>query len=173
VLYSSFGVLLPTEYEITPKSRSKQNGKHWKVLENNDVLRTYSQAIHSLVKGILLNIDDDHPSEYKFPLTQEMVESGKSLSKAIDSTADNSLLLSLLHQVLYPCFSVSHHSGEYSKWNDVLECFMAILALEDDGNFQTAAQMTQFFAILKYICRCTQLYESVERIGDFDNDIMR
>jgi hypothetical protein len=150
----------------------KQNSKHWQTHGSNDTLRNYSQPLHSLARAILLTIQG-HASGYQFPLTPESVAVGKSLLEDLDSDVETATLFPRFHKLIHPCFSAQNISGEYSKWNEILECFMAIYALKDDGNFENGADLTQFFAKLKYLCRSVQLYASVESIGDFGNDVIR
>jgi hypothetical protein len=51
--------------------------------------------------------------------------------------------------------------GPYTKWDDVFECLFALSALQEDGNFQAANQVTQMFARMKYFIRSTILYEAM------------
>ena len=68
--------------------------------------------------------------------------------------------LEALHQFVYPFLAARDIVGEYDKWDEVLECFIAIYCLEHDGNFRTAKNVTQLFAILKYLCRGSTLVEA-------------
>jgi hypothetical protein len=111
-------------------------------------------------------------SDYKFPLSPATIRIGKALLKDLKSNVADSYTLSKLHALVYPCFSVRQSTGEYSKWNDTLECFMALHALKADGNFENGGDLTQFFANLKYLTRSIQLYEAVKNLEAFDNDII-
>lgn len=63
--------------------------------------------------------------------------------------------------------------AEYSKWTEVVECFLAIQCLKEDGNFKQAKDVTQVFAKLEYACRGTTLYEALKNKAHFNNDPYR
>ena len=78
-------------------------------------------------------------------------------------------LLDNFHQLikpfLYPQLSTSH-----SRWDDTLECFVALLSLSSKGNFKKADGMSQYFAHFHYWMRSVMFYEALYRkknsIGD-------
>jgi Orsellinic acid/F9775 biosynthesis cluster protein D len=153
-------------------SRTKQDQRYWKVLGDNNTLSRYSQQLHALTRSILLTVDG-HISGYSFPLTDSMITNAHALLDGLEEEPDLTSLLPKLHTLIYPCFCPQQRVNIYSKWNDVLECFMAIHALKEDGNFENGANLTQFFAILKYLCRCTMLFQSVQERDNFDDDPVR
>lgn len=52
-----------------------------------------------------------------------------------------------------------------------MECFLAVDALRDDGNFKPAHEMTQTFAIFHNHIRGAMLYQGLERtLSDHDDD---
>jgi hypothetical protein len=69
-------------------------------------------------------------------------------------------MVDALHQFVYPFMAAREIEGEYNKWEEVLECFLAIYFMEPDGNFRPAKLATQSLAIFKYLCRGSTLYES-------------
>ena len=69
--------------------------------------------------------------------------------------------------------SNNHGHNKYSKWDEVIECFLAIYCLNADGTFKRACDVTQIFAQFKYLCRGTALYEGLKRVEEFDNNPYR
>lgn len=86
---------------------------------------------------------------------------GHKLLKQLDVLGKTQEAVNALHSFVYPLLSCQPLQGEYSKWEDVLECFNAVYFLEKDGNFAEAHRTTQFFAIWKYLCRGTTFYEAM------------
>lgn len=113
----------------------------------------------------MLNIQGS-ASGYKFPLTPDQVTLGKRLLAVLNDPSGEDQPVLVLHEFLYPFISKQEPREEYSKWFDALECFMAIYSLKSDGNYEDASGCTQLFAILKYICRGTTLYEAFQRFKE-------
>ena len=59
---------------------------------------------------------------------------------------------------------------KYSKWDDVLECLIAVYCLREDGNFKAPQDVTQIFAQLHYHIRGATLYEAMLHLEDHDYD---
>jgi hypothetical protein len=62
----------------------------------------------------------------------------------------------LVKPFLYPRPSTSH-----SRWDDPLECFIALFSLSKTANFKAAEDMTQPFAHLHYLMRSAIFYEAL------------
>lgn len=169
VSFTFFSVIKGEKVTQIWQFRSKQNTKHWKVLGDDNTLQRYSQPLHALIQSILLTLNG-HSSGYNYPLSANMIAAAQRLLNGLNTSEGISSLLPKLHALVYLCFSPQPALSPYSKWNDVLECFMAIYALKEDGNFENGADLTNFFAILKYLCRSTILYQLIQAIADFDND---
>src|SRR5271169_1119734 len=150
--------------------RTSQNACHWQPLQDDDHLQNYSCPLDALTQAVLLTLQNHH-SGYQFPLTGAMKMAGKRLISNLSSSAtSDNLAISALHTFIYPFFSAQVAEGEYNKWNEVLECFLAIYCLNPDGNFTEASGVTQLFAILKYLCWGTVLYEALGQASHFDNN---
>ena len=52
-------------------------------------------------------------------------------------------------------------TDEDIKWSNVLECLMAIYALQEDGNFRQPSGVSQMFAALHYHIRGAIVYEAL------------
>lgn len=70
-------------------------------------------------------------------------------------------LLDSLHRMLkpflYPCPRLP---ASHSRWDDPLECFIALSSLSQTGNFKAAEDMTGVFAQLHYLIRSAIFYEA-------------
>jgi hypothetical protein len=70
--------------------------------------------------------------------------------------------IDLVHDIALALFSprdYSKETGDFNKWLDPLECFLAIYNLSSFGNFKEPKDITQVLAILAYLVRGTTLYE--------------
>ena len=50
-----------------------------------------------------------------------------------------------------PIFFVQNEAGKKTKWNELIECLLAIYTLSPDGNFADAKRMIQPFETIIYI----------------------
>jgi hypothetical protein len=145
----------------TSSNRVSTNAKHWQPVPNENVQK-YSAIAHGLAQAILLTIEP-HPSGYTFPINSTSKASGKLLLTELEKPHSDKQTVEALHQFLYPFLAARDIVGEYNKWDEVLECFLAIYCLEHDGNFRSAKNTTQLLAILKYLCRGSTLVEATFR----------
>ena len=53
--------------------------------------------------------------------------------------------LDTLHAFVSPNFFVQNEAGKKTKWNELIECLLALYALSPDGNFSDAKRMIQPF----------------------------
>jgi hypothetical protein len=91
-------------------------------------------------------------------LDDNEIESEKRVGNKKGAVVPDVLVASfhrLIKPFLYPRLSTSH-----SRWDDPLECFIALLSLSQAGNFKAAEDMTQPFAHLRYHMRSTIFYEA-------------
>ena len=89
-------------------------------------------------------------------MSDEHIELGNKLLTALKEDMPMELKLKILHAFASPIFFVSDSSEnqtEHTKWNELIECLMAVCALSLDGNFSDAKNVTQMFAMIKYHCR--------------------
>jgi hypothetical protein len=111
---------------------------------------------------------DGHPSGYKFPIQEENVVSGRALMAQLDQPKDMSQTVAALHHFVFPLLSAREIGGQYCRWDEVSDCFLAVYCLKPDGNFLDAKEVTHPMAILKYLCRGSILYEALrlaEQLG--------
>jgi hypothetical protein len=113
---------------------------------------------------------DPHPSNYSFPISQGTRVIGRKLLKLLDDPSQDDKAVTILHEFIYPFLSMQQQEGEYSKWLEVLECYLAIANMTPDGNFQDAHELTKPFSIWKYICRGSTLYQGILSAPQFRNN---
>jgi hypothetical protein len=153
-------------------SSTSQKGAHWRAHSDDQTLRAYGHLLHTLAYAILLTLQG-HPSGYQFPLTDTERRAGFRLLNILNGEPGDALVA--FHDFVFPFLAgrddphtLDH--AEYSKWNEVIECFLAIISLKPDGNFKQARDVTQVFAKLEYACRGAVLYEALKNRMNFYND---
>jgi hypothetical protein len=139
-------------------NRITSNAKHWQPIPKENVQK-YSSLLHAIAQAILLTLDP-HPSGYTFPINSTSKAAGKQLLAELEKPNSDEQTLEVFHQFIYPFLAAREIAGEYNKWDEVVECFLAIYCLEQDGNFRSARNTTQLLAILKYLCRGSTLVEA-------------
>ena len=72
----------------------------------------------------------------------------------------------LLKPFLYPRSSASH-----SRWDDPLECFIALFSLSRKGNFKAAEEISQPLASLHYLMRSAIFYEALSQWNNSTGDM--
>jgi len=106
-------------------------------------------------------------------LTAEDKKRAETLKLGLQGTSETKLLIDTFHNfirpLLYPKKAALRPAGSYSKWHDPLECMYAIAALrKEDGLFKPAENVTQTFAVIKYLIRGIMLYQAV-RVNEQDH----
>jgi hypothetical protein len=152
----------PTAADPPSIHRLTQRSDFWIPLPEKTV-EVYSRQLHQWSHAILLTLEG-HASCYTFPLTNEDKDHAKALKQALIHEP-NHLHIDLFHEFIKPLLYPKDHStvpGPYSKFNEPFECFYALHALRDDGNFQPARLVTQPFARMEYFIRGTMLYQGLK-----------
>jgi hypothetical protein len=150
-------------------NRVSKNPSAWHHLSDPETIRKYSYSLHSFAKAILSTLDDCN-AVYKFPLTEEVKTNARTFQIALCAGAPN--ILDLFHEFIFPVLSARSIDGHsYSKWEEPLECWLAIHCLSDDGSFLPPSDITQVLAKMEYHCRSSVLYQSIKNVGQFNNDI--
>ena len=142
--------------------RLTQKSDFWIPLPENTV-ESYARLLHQWTHAVLVTLGG-HASGFIFPLTDEDENHALALKDALISHP-NSLHIDLFHEFIKPLLYPKDHStvsGPYSKFNEPFECFYALTALRDDGNFQPARLVTQVFAKMEYFIRSTILYQGLK-----------
>lgn len=121
-------------------------------------MEKYSLVLTQFIQSLILS--SKNKQQYQYPITPPLAESLALLENALD--IPDSTPIPLVHNVALALFSPRDSSqdiGDYNKWLDPLECFLAIYNLKTSGNFKEPKDVTQVFAILVYLVRGTTLYE--------------
>lgn len=90
---------------------------------------------------------------------------------ALENTPNDCVLAfhTFIRPFLYPRDLSGDHIN-FTKWDDVMECALALYALKEDGNFARPIDITQVFAKIHYHIRGATLYEGLLRKADFNNN---
>lgn len=114
----------------------------------------------------------DHESGYTFPLTAGCVDAANDLMEVFKGSRHNRIqrLHAFVSRFLFARDQSHETENSNGKWNDVIECFLAIYCVKEDGTFKRPDEATQVFAHLKYHCKGATLYEGLQHLAEFDND---
>lgn len=164
----SIGIFLTYFFTVYLLLSVTQNPRHWQPLSNDQNLRHYSRSLHGLAQAVLLTIEG-HPSGYTFPINNVTIQDGKNLLLCLNNPPIENNRVLAFHKFVYPFLSAQEIQGEYNKWLEVLECFLAIYCLCSDGNYKPGSDATQVFAICKYLCRGSTLYEAILQADKFQS----
>jgi hypothetical protein len=186
------------------------SGEMWKMIDSGS-LHTYGIILRKLIYGIFASCDDDdHPSGYSLPLSDDDRKRAAEFKEALEKFAadleeeteeedgddmweDDEILeededeildddgiegaervhnkkgavvpddlIACFHRLVKP-FLYPQPPTSHSRWDDPLECFIALFSLSKTGNFKAAEDMTQPFAHLHYLMRSAIFYEAHHR----------
>lgn len=148
-----------------------KNPSAWHHLSDPETIRKYSYSLHSFAKAVLTTLHEPN-SLYNFPLTEEVRENAQAFQTALSAGSQD--ILDRFHDFIFPLLSVRQlGDGSYNKWDEPLECWLAIYCLHGDGHFLPPSDITQVLAKMEYHCRSSVLYQSIKNIGQFENDISK
>ena len=99
------------------------SSKHWQPLLDDTTLANYSTLLHTLARAIITSVSGGG-GEYKFPLTERSKTACAALVAALDDP-DSEPALRALHAFIYPFLAAREILGCYSRWDEVLDCFLA------------------------------------------------
>jgi hypothetical protein len=144
----------------------QQDVKPWQYHLTKETQRLYGYPLHSLAYSIL-QAHKGHPSNYKFPLpinfTQHIIALESCLSQPIITTD----MIPVFHNFIYPLLSAQQSILEENKWSMVIECWLALYALQAEGHFCNASHLTGVLAKMEYHCRAVTFYQSYLHRRDF------
>ncbi|KAF7424933.1 ATP-dependent DNA helicase sgs1 [Pleurotus ostreatus] len=133
---------------------------HFKPLEDSSTIRNYSTVLAKLANAIIKSIDGTrNKSGYQFPLSEDDIRHAQALLASLKDGVHMKSQVVAMHTLVQPMLSrfanVTESEDGSSKWSRFIECFIALLSIQDDGSFKPPQYMTQPLAILKYLCRVT------------------
>ena len=120
----------------------------------------FSQMIRTMVR---LEIGHDSKLRYHYTAAQKdrLVTLIKYLGKDASQTGEETRSDALTAYQSF-CWSLIYSPGEtIQKWGHPIQRFIWLMALQDEGAFMQASDLTPLLAKLKYFCRLVTLYESL------------
>jgi hypothetical protein len=118
----------------------------------------YASAFYQFVYGIAVTSEGNHPSEYQFPLTSVDRANLRSLQNRLVKHHPKDCMAAF-HKFIKPLLYPSE-SASTSKWDDPVECFIALYSLDEDGTFKQPKNMSPVLTILRYFIRCAIFREA-------------
>ncbi|KAG1846986.1 hypothetical protein DFJ58DRAFT_843305 [Suillus subalutaceus] len=128
---------------------------YWVPISDNNT--SYCDTIVQFLRAIVrLRFQNDHPSKFSFQLDPAQEQTLVALithmndsNNSLDETA-----ITRLHEFLWSLMNAeSFHKGE--PWENVIQRFIWLRALRQDGNFYEATDYTPDLAKLKYFLNST------------------
>ncbi|KAF9487387.1 hypothetical protein BDN71DRAFT_1514032 [Pleurotus eryngii] len=149
---------------------------HFKPLEDEETTQRYATILAKLANAIIKSIDSSrNKSGYQFPLSTADIANANGLLKHLKEGANKNEQVIALHILVHPFLShfatVMDSEEPGSKWNRVIECFIALLSVQENGSFKPPSAMTQPLAILKYLCRITCFLHALAQLEDSTKDL--
>ena len=135
------------------KIEDEQDGDQ--ILEDDEIFEQDEDRI--------LDDDDDDDDD------DDEIDSERRVNKKLSTVVPDTLIDSfhlLVKPLLYP-----HKSTSHSRWDDPLECFVALLSLSQEGNFKGAEEMSQPLAQLHYLMRSAIFYEALLKKKNSTEDL--
>ena len=147
----------------------QQNVKPWQFHLTSDTQRLYGYPLHSLAYSVL-QAHKGHPTNYKFPLPPNHMQHIIALESCLSQLIISTDMIPVFHRFIYPLLSAQPSIQEENKWSMVMECWLALYALQPEGNFCDASQLTGTLAKMEYHCRAATFYESHLRYKEFPGE---
>jgi hypothetical protein len=115
-------------------------------------------------------------SGYLFPCSAKQQATGVELRNALTTGTDDQAV-HLFHQFISPILFAPEMAEQIleggSKWNDMIECLMAVKFVQEDGNFPQAKDITQPLAQLLYLIRGAVLYEGIQTLDQHSQNLTK
>jgi hypothetical protein len=148
--------------------RIEQKAEPWRYHLTQDTQRLYAYPLHSLAYSVL-QAHKGHPSNYQFPLPPDYTRHIVALESCLEGpiTTDH---ISVFHDFIYPLLSAQSSVLEENKWSMVLECWLSLYALQADGGFCDASELTGILAKLEYHCRAATFYQGYLHRKEFKSE---
>ena len=107
---------------------------------------------------------DNSEEEYRLSLNEHQVELAHILLDALHNREKD---IGTIHKLFYSFMAPPAEDRPFSKWNDPLQCFLAVTNLREDGTFEPAPTLTAELCRWEYNMRGTGLYEAVTEGNGF------
>jgi hypothetical protein len=149
--------------------RTALKAEPWKYHLTKDTQRLYAYPLHSLAYSVLA-IHKGHPTNYEFPLPPDYTQCITALETCLQEAHISEEHVVLFHNFIYPLLSSQPSILEEDKWTMVLECWLALYALQIEGNFSDASTLTGVLAKMEYHCRAVTFYQGYLHRTEFPNN---
>ncbi|KIJ31230.1 hypothetical protein M422DRAFT_267180 [Sphaerobolus stellatus SS14] len=140
--------------------------KHYIPLDNNDSLNTYAGTLYHFLLTIVRSLDNAERIK-RLSLTSDDLDNARTLLHALTHSEEPNI--ELIQKLFLP---LCYHRKAPSKWNNPMECLMALYALQDQGRFIDPSIATQLFARMKYHIRGCLFHEGLKRMGNYDDSAL-
>ena len=142
---------------------SRDNHKGWMVHRDDTTLKSYGTVLVDLLAFTIRSLDNSE-EEYKLPLNEKQVELGHILFQALQRKEKD---IQVIHRLFYTFMAPPTDDQPFKKWNDTLQCFLAITNVRVNGTFAPAEKLTADLARWEYNMHGADLYESVNEASSF------
>lgn len=146
-----------------------QKAEPWKYHLTPDTQRQYAYTLHSLAYSVL-QAHKGHPTGYAFPLPPNYIQHIEALESCLQQTTATNAHIPIFHDFIYPLLSAQPSIREENKWSMVLECWMALYALQTEGNFSEAKEFTGVLSKMEYSCRAVTFYQGYLHREEFPDE---
>ncbi|PPR05282.1 hypothetical protein CVT26_011477 [Gymnopilus dilepis] len=153
--------------------RTTQKGEAFKPI-SDESLPKYGLLLHHWTHAIMLTLEG-HTSGYQFPLTDSDKENARQLRDILKSGSTSGGITAFHHFIKPLLYSRtdSESMNEYTKWNEPVECLLAMSALREGGTFKSAHESTQILSYTGYHIRSAILYEGYANRKAFGDNLYK
>lgn len=141
----------------------------WKYHLTQDTQLKYAYPLHSLAYSVL-EAHKGHLANYEFPLPPDYLQHITALENCLEETPSSSNNIHVFHNFIYPLLSAQSSIREENKWSMVLECWLALYALQLEGGFSDAHELTGILAKMEYNCRAVTFYQAYLHRKEFPEE---
>jgi hypothetical protein len=129
--------------------------------ENESYVALFSQMVRTMVR-----LEVGHGSKLRYQYTEAQKGRLSNLVKYLRKDArenEEETASDVLAAYQSFCWSLVYSAGEATQksWGNPIQRFIWLMALQDEGTFMQASDLTPLLAKLKYFCRLVTLYESL------------
>jgi hypothetical protein len=152
LVYSVDQAVKPWQYHLTPETQ-----------------RLYGYPLHSLAYAVL-EAHKGHPSNYTFSMPPDHTSPIAELEACLGQAIMTNEHIQIFHNFIYPLLSAQSSIQEENKWSMVMECWLALYAMQPDGGFCNASHLTGVLAKMAYHCRAATFYEGYLHRKEFPKE---
>lgn len=154
---------------LMTRQASTASRSYWQPHLSDETIDSYAALLHHFSIGVLRS-HKGHQSGYKFPLTDADKQNANHLWSLLEHENDVKYpeAIDAFHNFFKP-FLYPRNLQSGSKWEEVIECMLAVYCLEGKGIFKKASNITPIFAKLHYHIRGAIFYEGYKNRHNFES----